>query len=118
MKITIKAFNAILLVVMSALLAWLTELTTDFADGRLPLFICSFLTYAFTSCLAYGIKYDAERSGLMARVLANAALIVFLVLNFVFALLSSFSLPAYIITTGVLLIIFLLWWRWVVSTDQ
>lgn len=115
---TIRFFNLIVAVILSALLAWLVVLTSDFADGKLAMAAASFITFATTLSGVYVVKWEAERSGMMCRIMSSAAFVIFLLLNFVFALFDHFSIQLYIILNGVILCIYLLWIRWVFSTKQ
>lgn len=114
----INFFNLAVVVVLCAMLAWLVVLTSDFEDGKLALAAVSFCTFLATTSGGYAIKWPEERSGIVCKVLSNVALLLFLILNFVFAFLNSFSIPLYIVLNVVLLCIYALWTRWVYSTKE
>lgn len=114
----INSINLSIVVVLCAMLAWLTVLTSDFTDGKVALAVMSFLTLEVTASGAYAVKWPEERSGIMIKVLSNLTFAIFLILNFVFALFNSFSIPIYIVINSILLCIYVLWTRWIYSTKE
>lgn len=115
---TLKVFNLIITLVLCALISWWFAILCCNPAGIIALAIGSFLTLAVTGAGAFAIKWQHERSGMMCRLLAYIFFFVFLILNLVFAFFTSWSIPFYLITSGIILCIFLLWIRWVFSTEQ
>ena len=114
----IKFFNLAIALVLSALFACLLYMCSDFADGKLALAITSFVVFALTTAGAWGVSFENVRSGVNIKVLATVFLVLAAILNLVYAFLTTFSIPLYIILNGILVCIYLLAARWIYSTGM
>jgi hypothetical protein len=92
---------------ISALIAFACySLSKEESTPKMILTSGSFLFLAFTACFMAGIDYANRKSGLMLKILSSVFFFAGIVLHVVFALLP-FNLTVFIITDGILLLIFL-----------
>lgn len=102
-------FNLIPFVIslfLSALLAYgLYSLSSD--ANKLLLSIGSFMFFIMTLGFMIGISFDSGRTAANAKIVAGIFFVTFLIVNSVFSIIG-FSLPAFLITNGILLSVYLL----------
>ena len=80
--------------------------------------IGSFLFIGFPLFLAMGVSSPAKRSSANMKVLAVVFFLLTLVINILFACLSHFSVPLYIILNGITVLVFFLIYHSIYSTKQ
>lgn len=114
----LRVFNFVITLVLCALISWWFAILCNNPDGCVALAIGSFVALAVTGTGAFAIKWPDGRSGMVCRMLSYIFFFVFIILNVLFAFLTSWSIPAYLIITGVTACVFLLWVKWVYSTEM
>lgn len=87
-------------------------------ENELLMAIGSFLFIGFPLFLAMGVSSPAERSSANMKVLAVTFFLLALAINIVFACLSHFSIPLYIIINGITILVFFLIYHSIYSTKQ
>lgn len=80
--------------------------------------IGSFLLIGFPLFLAMGVSSPVKRSIANMKVLAVVFFLLTLVVNILFACLSHFSIPLYIILNGITILVFFLIYHSIYSTKQ
>lgn len=88
------------------------------SENEVILAIGSFLFIGFPLFLAMGVSSLAKRSSANMKMLAVVFFLIALVVNILFACLSHFSIPLYIITNGITALIFFLIYHSIYSTKQ
>lgn len=102
----INNFLVVMSTVMSALLAY-GFFSYSSSENQLILTLGSFVCFTTTLIMAVGLNFDTDRGTTNIRALSLFFFIVFLVLNIVSAF-FDISKPVYIISSGVVLSVFLM----------
>lgn len=92
----------IIALIMASLIAWCISLFTDNDTQTMVCGIGTFICLVITLTISLAVKYKFTRSGINIKIIATIFAFIFLLSNFFFALYSSFSVPAYIITNSLL----------------
>lgn len=88
------------------------------SENQCLMAIGGFLFIGFPLFLAMGVSSPARRSTVNMKVLAVVFFLIALAVNILFACLSHFSIPLYIILNGITALIFFLIYHSVYSTKQ
>ncbi len=88
------------------------------SENEVILAIGSFLFIGFPLFLEMGVSSPAKRSSANMKVLAVVFFLIALVVNILFACLSHFSTPLYIIINGITVLVFFLIYHSIYSTKQ
>ena len=88
------------------------------SENEVVLAIGSFLFIGFPLFLEMGVSSPAKRSSANMKVLAVVFFLIALVVNILFACLSHFSTPLYIIINGITVLVFFLIYHSIYSTKQ
>lgn len=113
----INTLYSIIAVAIAALLAY-GFYSFCRSENEIVLSIGSFLFIGFPLFLTMGVSSPAKRSSANMKVLAVVFFLIALVVNILFACLSHFSIPLYIITNGITALIFFLIYHSIYSTKQ
>jgi hypothetical protein len=101
-------FNLITTIIAIAICLLIAYGFYAFFDGeqKLLLSVGSFLFLTLTLITVIGIKFDQSRTTVNVRVVSGIFFIIALISNFIF-LFCQFSNPVYILTNGILLLVFI-----------
>jgi len=113
----VNALYSIIAVAIAALIAY-GIYSFCRSENELLMAIGSFLFIGFPLFLAMGVSSPAKRSSANMKVLAVVFFLLMLALNILFACLSHFSTPLYIITNGIAVLVFFLIYHSIYSTKQ
>lgn len=105
MKINIISSGISLLI--SALIAYGFFSTQEIIQNKNIIGIGSFLSIGLTLFFAFGANFDSPRTTLNTRVLSSVFFMIVLSSNLIFTLVL-FSFVSYFITTGIVVLIYLL----------
>ncbi len=76
-------------------------------ENKILLGFGSALFFGLTLILTYGVSYELPRTGVNVRVVSGIFFLIGLIENIVFSFLN-YSIPIYVITNGVLILIYIL----------
>ncbi len=113
----VNAPYSIIAVAIAALIAY-GVYSFSRSENEVLLAIGSFLFVGFPLFLAMGISSPAKRSSANIKVLALVFFLIALAVNILFACLSHFSTPLYIIINGITVLVFFLIYHSIHSTKQ
>ncbi|MBQ5992737.1 MAG: hypothetical protein IJL57_00175 [Bacteroidales bacterium] len=113
----VNALYSIIAVAIAALIAY-GIYSFCRSENELLMAIGSFLFIGFPLFLAMGVSSPAKRSSANMKVLAVVFFLLMLALNILFACLSHFSTPLYIITNGIAVLVFFIIYHSIYSTKQ
>lgn len=97
----------IIALAISALLAYACYEICKFEHVQWLITCGAFITIGIPASLALGISAKEERGSVMLKALAWIVLLIEIVANFIFVF-FDFSVPVYVITNGLVLLIFIL----------
>ena len=103
----IDTFRSIIAVVISALLSYAFYELCDYERVQLVITTGSFLTIGITSMFALAVSVEHQRSSVMLKALSSTTFFIEIAMNGIFAF-FDFSIPAYIIINGLILVVFAL----------
>ena len=78
----------------------------------------SFLFMGIPLVLSMGLKSEEKRTTINLKVLSAVFFFIALIVNVIFALLGSFSIPLYIIVNGILTLLFVFVYHNIYKTKQ
>ena len=113
----VNALYSVIAATISALLAY-GIYSFCRSENELLMAIGSFLFMGFPLFLAMGVSSPAKRSSANIKVLALVFFLIALAVNILFACLSHFSTPLYIIINGITVLVFFLIYHSIHSTKQ
>lgn len=102
----VNLFLTILAILLSLLLGYWTYYVAKECDYDIECLIISTLCYMATLIPTMGFQYGSTRLGVNIRILCVVLFVLFLAINFSYAI-AGISMPSYIIVNGVVLIIYL-----------
>lgn len=103
----INVIKSLIAIAISALLAYACYAICAYEHVRWIITIGAFLTIATPTLLTIGITAKKARSATMLSALSGVLLFVEIVANGIFAF-FDFSIPVYVITNGLILLIYIL----------
>ena len=103
----IDFIKSLVAIVISALLAYACYSICKYESVQTLAAIGSFLTIATPLMFAIGVETKAERTAVILKVLSWVVLLAEVVTNGIF-ICFDFSIPAYIIVNGLILVLYLL----------
>ena len=113
----VNALYSIIAVAIAALIAY-GVYSFSRSENEVLLAIGSFMFVGFPLFLAMGISSPAKRSSANMKVIAVVSFIIALIVNILFACLSHFSTPLYIIVNGITALVFFLIYHSIYSASK
>ena len=113
----VNALYSIIAVAIAALIAY-GIYSFCRSENELLMAIGSFLFISFPLFLAMSVSSPAKRSSANMKVLSTVFFLFALAINILFACLSHFSVPLYIIPNGIAVVVFFLIYHSIYSTKQ
>ena len=102
----VHAVNLLIAISVSALLTYgIVSIDANLLKGAIGLGTFIFLTS--TLSMAIGVSFENQRMGVNVKLVSTIFFLVALCLNLVFAFIS-FSQPSYIITSGIIFLLYVL----------
>lgn len=98
--------KTILAIAISALIAYGLYSFHE-SDNKMLLSIGSFIFLSATLILSIGTSFELQRSNINVKVISGIFFAIALISNLIFAFIG-FSVPSYVLTNGILLLVFVL----------
>lgn len=102
----INLVQTIIAIAVSALIAYGLYNFHD-SENKILLSVGSFLFFATTLVMSIGVSFEQSRTTTNIRVVSGVFFAIALISNLIFTFIN-FSVPSYVITSGILLLVFIL----------